>query len=159
MRDNGSVNTGLGDKLSAFWGSSVRATVRLIKNIIPRGISLIRRRIHEIKNRPQRKDISKVYVLVGYTTKKHVDDKFNAERRMIILRRGLLTLIFVLLMFIAVNRFISAVNYGELSQMFGFDSITDFVKNDPFSSSDKSITATADTQQLSSDINGTDESA
>ena len=40
-------------------------------------------------------------------------------------------------MFIAVNRFISAVNYGELSQMFGFDSITDFVKNDPFSSSDK----------------------
>ena len=120
------------ETLRLFWGSSVRATKRFIKNLPSRVIGHFRRKIREYKNRPPRKDISKVYVLVGYTTKQQVDNKFNAERHMIILRRGLLILIFAVLMFISVSRFLDAMNYGELSQIFGFDSVSEFVVNDPF---------------------------
>lgn len=134
MSNNGSAATDFADTLKAFFRSSAKATVRYFKGIGPRIIRFVRRKISEIKNRPPRKDISKVYVLVGYTTKAQVDAKYNAERHMIILRRGLLALIFLLLMFIAVNRFTEMINYGELSQMFGVDSMSDFLKNDPFSS-------------------------
>ena len=148
MKDTGTRKSDFMGTLSAFWGSSKRATARLIKNIVPRGIGMIKRKYREFKNRPPRKDISKVYVLVGYTTKKHVDDKFNAERRMIIMRRGLLVLIFVLLMFIALNRVTSSVNYSELSQMFGFDSVSDFIKNDPFSADKTNTTTQYSAQQI-----------
>ena len=68
---------------------------------------------------------------------------------MIILRRGLLALIFLLLLFISVNRFTEMINYGELSQMFGVDSMSDFLKNDPFSSN-KPVTETEIAGQLTS---------
>lgn len=141
MSNPGSAATDFIDTLKAFFRSSVKATVRYVKGIGPRCVRSVRRKISEIKNRPPRKDISKVYVLVGYTTKAQVDAKFNSERHMIILRRGLLALIFLLLLFISVNRFTEMINYGELSQMFGVDSISDFLKNDPFSSG-KTVTET-----------------
>ncbi len=122
------------ETVSLFWGSSVRATKRFVKNLPVRIKGYIKRKIREYKNRPPRKEINKVYVLVGYTTKQQVDNKFNAERHMIILRRGLLILIFVLLMFISISRFLDAMNYGQLSQIFGFDSVSDFLVNDPFES-------------------------
>ena len=134
MSNQSRTATDLVDTLKAFTKSSAKATVRYFKGIPPRFVRFVRRKINEIKNRPPRKDISKVYVLVGYTTKAQVDAKFNAERHMIILRRGLLALIFLLLLFIAVHRFTDMINYGELSQMFGVDSVSDFLKNDPFSS-------------------------
>ena len=70
-------------------------------------------------------------MVVGYTTKKRVDEKFNAERRMMIIRRGLLALIFVLIIFIAIDRFTNLINYGELSQIFGVDSWGEVIENDP----------------------------
>jgi hypothetical protein len=79
------------------------------------------------------KDISRVYVVVGYTTKKHVDERYNAERRMMILRKGLLALIFFLLLFIVMDRTLSIFNYNEIKQMFGFSSWSELLKNDPFS--------------------------
>ena len=134
MANPANATSDFADTIKAFFKSSVKATVRYFKGLGPRIVRAVRRKINEIKNRPPRKDISKVYVLVGYTTKAQVDAKFNAERHMIILRRGLLALIFLLLLFIAVNRFTEMINYGELSQMFGVDSVSDFLKNDPFSS-------------------------
>ena len=115
-----------------FLGCSYRATVRLIKGLPSRFIAFVKRKIKEYRNRPKRTDISRVYVVVGYTTKKRVDEKFNAERRMMIIRRGLLILIFLLIIFIAVDRFTGVINYGELSQIFGIDSWDEVVENDPF---------------------------
>ena len=133
-----------------FLGCSYRATVRLIKGLPSRFIACVKRKIKEYRNRPKRTDISRVYVVVGYTTKKRVDEKFNAERRMMIIRRGLLILIFLLVVFITVDRFTGAINYGELSQIFGIDSFDDVVENDPFADrtteSSSGITLTEATQ-------------
>ena len=116
-----------------FLGCSYRATVRLFKGLPSRFVAFVKRKIKEYKNRPKRNDISRVYVVVGYTTKKRVDEKFNAERRMMIIRRGLLVLIFLLILLIAVDRFTGIINYGELSHIFGIDSWNEVMENDPFS--------------------------
>ena len=123
----------LSDVMSDFMGSSWRATVRLIKSIPSRIIGRIRRTWRSYRDRPPRKDISRVYTVVGYTTRKYVDERYNAERRMMILRRGLLALIFFLLLFIVLDRTLSILNYNELKQMFGFSSWTELLQNDPFS--------------------------
>ncbi|MBP5775201.1 MAG: hypothetical protein J6W36_05840 [Clostridiales bacterium] len=123
----------ISDVASDFFGASWRATVRLVKSIPSRIFGRIRKSWREFRDRPPRKDISRVYVVVGYTTKKYVDERYNAERRMMILRRGLLALIFFLLLFIVMDRTLSVLNFGELKQMFGFSSWTELMKNDPFS--------------------------
>ncbi len=121
------------DVISDFFGASWRATIRVVKSIPSRIFGKIRRVWREFRDRPPRKDISRVYVVVGYTTKKHVNERYNAERRMMILRRGLLALIFFLLLFIVFDRTLSVLNFSEMRQMFGFSSWTDLMKNDPFS--------------------------
>ena len=115
-----------------FLGCAYRATVRLIKGLPSRFLAFVKRMIKEYKSRPKRKDISRVYVVVGYTTKKRVDEKFNAERRMMIIRRGLLVLIFILVLLIGLDRLTGVINYGELSQIFGIDEWGEVVENDPF---------------------------
>ncbi len=119
-----------------FLGCSYRATVRLIKGLPSRAVNFVKRKIKEYRNRPKRTDISRVYVVVGYTTKKRVDEKFNAERRMMIIRRGLLILIFLLILFIAADRFTGLINYGEMAQIFGIESWDEVVENDPFENRD-----------------------
>lgn len=131
-QDNNFAGSLKSSVLLDFLGCSYRATVRLIKGLPSRFIAFVKRKIKEYRNRPKRTDISRVYVVVGYTTKKRVDEKFNAERRMMIIRRGLLVLIFILVIFIAVDRFTGVINYGELSQIFGIDSLDEVVENDPF---------------------------
>ena len=119
--------------MSDFLGASWRATVRLFKSIPSRIFGRIRKIWRDYRDRPPRKDISRVYLVVGYTTKKYVEERYNAERRMMIMRRGLLALIFFLLLFIVLDRSLSAFNYGEIKQMFGFSSWSELLKNDPFS--------------------------
>ena len=131
------------DVISDFFGASWRATVRLIKSIPSRIIGRIRRTWRAYRDRPPRKDISRVYLVVGYTTKKYVKERYNAERRMIILRRGLLALIFFLLLFIVMDRTLSVLNFSELKQMFGFSSWTELLKNDPFSEKKETEQTTA----------------
>ena len=130
--DNISSGSGKSNAVLDFLGCSWRATVRLILGLPKRALSFIKRKIKEYRNRPKRTDINRVYVCVGYTTKKRVDEKFNAERRMMIIRRGLLILIFVLVLLIAVDRLTGAINYGELSQIFGIEEWGQVVENDPF---------------------------
>ncbi|MCR4557211.1 MAG: hypothetical protein K5779_05250 [Saccharofermentans sp.] len=129
-----------------FLGCSYRATVRLIKGLPSRFVNFIKRKIKEYRNRPKRTDISRVYVVVGYTTKKRVDEKFNAERRMMIIRRGLLLLIFILILFIAVDRVAGLINYGEMAQIFGIESWDEVVENDPFADRNKPGQGTAYTE-------------
>lgn len=115
-----------------FLGCSYRATIRLFKGLPNRFKAYVKRKIKEYRNRPKRTDINRVYVVVGYTTKKRVDEKFNAERRMMIIRRGLLVLIFILVLLIGLDRLTGVINYGELSQIFGISEWGEVVENDPF---------------------------
>jgi hypothetical protein len=65
---------------------------------------------------------------------------------MMIIRRGLLVLIFLLIIFIAVNRFTELINYGELSQIFGVNSFDEVVENDPFADRTTQTTTIAVTE-------------
>ena len=76
--------------------------------------------------------MNKVYVLVGYTTKRSIDARYNAERNLMILRRGLLLIIFVLLMFITINAVIPYVDVDQYSQMFGVGDVDSLTEEDPF---------------------------
>ena len=121
------------DKVIAVLNSMKRTTIRFFKNIPNKTRDYIKRRVNEYKRKPARKDINKVYVLVGYTTKKHIDDKYNAERHLIVLRRGLLVLIFVLIIFISINSFLPKLKIGKYSDIFGIGSVNELTENDPFS--------------------------
>lgn len=145
QEERSSLTTGTGNGknnvMLDFLGCAYRSTVRLFKGLPSRFVNYIKRKIKEYRNRPKRNDISRVYVVVGYTTKKRVDEKFNAERRLMIMRRGLLVLIFILILFIAVDRVTGLVNYGELSQIFGIESWDEVMENDPFA--DKTTESTS----------------
>ena len=142
-RNSDIIQNGKSSAMLDFLGCSYRATVRLFKGLPSRVVNYVKRKIKDYKNRPKRTDISRVYVVVGYTTKKRVDEKFNAERRMMIIRRGLLILIFILILFIAVDRVTGLVNYGEMAQIFGIDSWDQVVENDPFE--DRTVQTSAQT--------------
>lgn len=114
------------------FGSSCRATVRFFKYLPWRIKSYIRSKYKEYTNRPPRKDVNKVYVLVGYTTKESVDAKYNEERQLIIIRRGLMILILIMLIFISVDRLLNITDFDEISHVFGINSIEDITENDPF---------------------------
>lgn len=120
------------DLISSIFYSIIRTTVRFWKNLPHSFANFFKRKINEYKRRPERTEINKVYVLVGYTTKKHVDSKYNAERNMIIIRRGLMLIILLLLIFIAINRIMPLININEYSQMFGVNSVDEITENDPF---------------------------
>jgi len=127
--DNSSTGTG---KLAGIFGSVIRTTVKFCRNFPSRVRNYISRKVSEYKRKPKRDSANKIYVLVGYTTKSHIDAKHNVERFMIILRSGLLAIIFVLLFFIAVNAVIPYIDFDQYSGMFGISSVDDVTKNDPF---------------------------
>jgi hypothetical protein len=120
--------------LLGVFGSSWRATVRFFKYLPWRIRNFFKMKYKEYKNRPPRKDVRRVYVLVGYTTKESVQAKYNSERRLIIIRRGLLLLIMVLLFFISLDRVLNITNFDEISHMFGINSFEEITENDPFRS-------------------------
>ena len=127
---------GILNTLASICSSVGRTTIRFFKNLPLKIKNYFRIKYLEYKRKPARKDINRVYILVGYTTKKHIENKFNAERYMIIFRRGLLLLIFVLLLFISINGIIPLINTDQYSQMFGIEDIKEMTKNDPFSNNE-----------------------
>lgn len=144
LRESRNTKGGFADDISIFFTASARATLRYLKNVPSKIRNYFVRKINERRNRPPRKDINKVYVLVGYTTRKHVDDKFNAERHMIILRRGLLIIIFVLLLFIILNRVLNIVKFDDMKQMFGMSGWEEVTASDPFHVADADPTDPSD---------------
>ena len=71
---------GAGEKITAIFGSVVRTTVKFFKNLPSRAENYVKRKISEYKRKPKRDTANKVYVLVGYATKSHIDSKLSAER-------------------------------------------------------------------------------
>lgn len=134
---NGSFN--LVGTLGGICGSVARTTVRFFKNLPGRTVNYVKRKINEYKRKPPREDINKVYVLVGYTTKKHIDARYNRERELMILRRGLLLIIFVLLLLISFKTFVPYVDVDQYRNMFGIGDVDELTQNDPFADNAVSV--------------------
>ena len=140
-RESGHDNLSIGQKLTNICGSVVRTTVKFFKNLPSRVQNYIRRKITEYKRKPKRDTANKVYVLVGYATKSHIDAKINAERNLIILNRGLLIIIFFLLLFISINAILPHINTEQYQDMFGISTVEEVTRNDPFTVPGTSSTA------------------
>jgi len=118
--------------LGGICGCIGRTTVRYFRNLPNKVVNYAKRKINEYKRKPPREDINKVYVLVGYTTKSHIDARYNAERFMIILRKGLLILIFVLILLISFKSVLPYVDVDQYKSMFGIGDVEEMTQNDPF---------------------------
>ena len=112
--------------------SVARTTVRYFKNLPNKIRDYIKRKVNEYKRRPPRKEANKVYVLVGYTTKKNLDNRFNSEHLMIVFRRILLVFIFLLLLIITLNWIRPLIEVDQYKQVFGVENVDDITSNDPF---------------------------
>lgn len=144
-------------------GSVFRTTERFVRNIPSRLRNKYLRYRNEKKRLPRRKTKSKVYVLVGYTTKEHVDRRFTGIKVQQMIRKVMLLcilLVFLLIMYKWLN---PLGNTNELKQIVGIDKIDDLAQEDPFGdSADTSnqiqistITITQ-TPTLTPDITGTE---
>ena len=132
MKNSGRDNPDFISKISDIFGSVVRTTVKFFRNLPSRAQNYVRRRISEYKRKPKRDTANKVYVLVGYATKSHIDAKINAERNLIIINRGLLIIIFFLLLFISINAILPHINTQQYQDMFGISTVEEVTRNDPF---------------------------
>ena len=121
-----------GTKIASVFGCIHRTNVRTVVNIPTKIKSYFLRKINDYKNKPKRTEINKVYVLVGYTTKQNVDNRYNDEHFLISIRRILLILIFILLLFITVKWLTPQLKFEQLKQIFGIQSAEDMTSNDPF---------------------------
>lgn len=121
-----------GEKIASIFGCIHRTNVRTIVNIPTKVKSFVLRKVNDYKNKPKRTEINKVYVLVGYTTKQNVDNRYNDEHFLISIRRILLLLIFILLLFITVKWLTPQLKFDQLKQIFGIQSADEMTSNDPF---------------------------
>lgn len=120
------------DVVKSVFGCSVRTTVRYFRNLPTRTVNFFKRKYSEYKAKPKRKDINRIYVLVGYITKESADMKYRTEQNLISLKRALLLLIFVLIFIIALKWALPFVQLDQYKQMFGINSVEEMTRNDPF---------------------------
>lgn len=125
--DNIIVSTGKAVLLSIG-----HATVKFVREIPAKFKSFCVIKLNEYKSRPKRTEMNKVYVLVGYTTKQHVDSKYRTEHMLVTVRRILLVIIFLELVLISFNKFIPMVNFDQYKSIFGISDVEEITGNDPF---------------------------
>jgi uncharacterized membrane protein len=81
---------------------------------------------------PQRKTRSKVYVLIGYTSKEHVDRRYRAIKVQNVIRKVLVLLIVVLFLLILFKWVDPLRNSEQYKQMMGISDMKELTKVDPF---------------------------
>lgn len=116
-------------------GSIFRTTERFIRNIPSRLRNKYLRYRNEKKRLPKRKTKSKVYVLVGYTTKEHVDRRFTGIKVQRMIRKFLLLIILLVFLLIMYKLLDPLGNTNEIKQIVGINKIDDLAQNDPFGDS------------------------
>jgi uncharacterized membrane protein len=109
-----------------------RTTVRYIRNIPSRVRNKYLRWKNLRKRMPQRKTKSKVYVLIGYTSKQHVDRRYRAIKVQNMIRKILVLLIVVLFIMILFKWIDPLRNSEQYKQMMGISDMKDLTKVDPF---------------------------
>lgn len=118
--------------LAGLLGSIYRATTMYAKNIPHRISNLYKRKMGERSRMPKRSSVNRVYVLIGYTTKEHVDNKFRKEKLMYYLRYTLIFAIIVILIILAFHTVIPIIETTEYRQMLGIEDIAKMTEKDPF---------------------------
>lgn len=127
-----SANTSVSNRISGVFGCIGRTTVRFFKNIVPRSVNKYKRWKNEKNRMPKRTSKSKVYVLIGYTTKEHVDRHFRSMKIQNLIRTALLVLILVTIVVITMKWLDPFGNMDELKQIIGIDKVQDLTQEDPF---------------------------
>ena len=125
-------NSSVSTRLSGVFGCIGRTTVRFFKNIVPRTVNKYKRWKNEKNRMPKRTTKSKVYVLIGYTTKEHVDRHFRSIKIQNLIRTSLLVLILITIIVITMNWLDPFGNMDELKQIIGIDKVQDLTQEDPF---------------------------
>jgi|GEM_PF-4602321 len=115
--------------------SILRTTRRAFKNLIPSIRNKYRRWRNERNRLPKRTTRSKAYLLVGYTTKEHIDKRYRAMKTQNIIRVVLLISLLVLTMYILQKWLNPFGNTDELKQIIGIEGIDELTEEDPFSKS------------------------
>jgi len=110
-----------------FWSS-----VRYIRNIPSKVKNKFLRWRNLQKRMPKRKTKNKVYVLIGYTSKKNVDRRYRAIKFQHMIRGIILTLIVIAFVFILYKWLDPLRNSEEYKQMIGISNMKDLTKDDPF---------------------------
>ena len=116
-------------------GSVFRTTERFVRNIPSKLRNKYLRYRNEKKRLPRRKTKSKVYVLVGYTTKEHVDRRFTGIKVQQMIRKVLLLFILFVFLLIVYKWLNPLGNTNEIKQIVGIDKIDDLAQEDPFGDS------------------------
>jgi hypothetical protein len=120
-----------------YWVAGVassvyRTTVRYIKNIPSKIANFYRRKKREHDRMPKRTSASKVYVLIGYTSKKNVDRKYRREKVLYRLRSVLILAIIIVLLVMIYQAIIPMIDSSEYKQMLGIEKIEKMAEKDPF---------------------------
>jgi hypothetical protein len=118
--------------LAGIFGSIYRATAMYAKNIPHRISNFYKQKLGERSRMPKRRSVNRVYVLIGYTTKEHIDKKFRKEKLMYYLRSMLIIAIIVILIILALNAVIPIIESTEYRQMLGIEDIAKMTEKDPF---------------------------
>lgn len=107
-------------------------TIRYIRNI-PSRIRNKYLRWRNLKNRmPKRKTRSKVYVLIGYTSKEHVDRRYRAIKLQHFIRKVLFALVIIVFLLIFFKWLNPLRNSDQYKQMMGISDMKDLTRADPF---------------------------
>lgn len=81
---------------------------------------------------PKRTSANKVYVLIGYTSKKNVDRKYRREKVLYRLRSVLILAIIIVLLVMIYQAIIPMIDSSEYKQMLGIEKIEKMAEKDPF---------------------------
>ena len=127
-RDSVTILTHVG----AFFSFLGRTTVQYFRNLPDKIRNKIKAKISEHRRMPKRKSISKVYVLVGYTTKEYVDQKYRKEKALLMIRRILVAAIIILILIMTYRWIMPKLDTNEYKQMVGIQDIDDLTSSDPF---------------------------
>jgi hypothetical protein len=118
--------------LSGLFGSIWRTTRRFFKNILPSAKSYYKRWRNERSRLPKRTTRSKAYLLVGYTTKENINNRYRAMKIQNVIRVVLLLSIIMLTVYILYKWLNPFGNTDELQQIIGVNKIEELTEDDPF---------------------------
>lgn len=124
------------DNVEVLLKSIVHATGLFFVNLPIKMKSRITKYIKDRKNLPKRKSMSRVYVLIGYTSKEKVDRRYRSLKIQRILRFLLILGIIFLCFLLAFRAITPMLNFESYKKMFGIEEFDDLTAVDPFENID-----------------------
>ena len=108
------------------------STILYFKNLPAQILNRWERYMNDRKRMPKRKSKHRVYVLIGYTSKEKIDQRYRSLK----IQKMITTLLIVgivLIFFVLVYRVINPkIDVDAYRQMIGVNDFDDLVKKDPF---------------------------